>query len=433
MKQNWYKFLPLLSIIIFIACICASIKRDIQNLHDGYSCDLRKRIVGARYQAEGKSPYFFKWQEGQDVRLCDPFETGPSLKQNVTTLPPGYLWILQPLSKLNFPDIELIWFIVQYTGILLVFCLFFIHARSQLARTILPLLFSLFLFSKGWIFNIDIGQSYIIFPLLWSVGYFAGKEESKKLLFSGIILALCCWLRPVCILMALPFLLSANRKSFLKGFIATGLVCLLQMILCGQYNNFKEFVEASYLWTDYYNNLTHTLPGDFRTGPWPTVIEGQSDFSITALPEYTANFPIVTRALFNTRIPSSIFLLVLIVFIAVTLAFIKIKNKQPGIKTLWLAGFIIYYAGELFVSIPKPSYYFVELLFPVCLIFYGFTGKQKFPLLFICLGLFLACLFLKLLPMQLLLAEYIIIAGVIATLVYLINIKPEQTTIAVVQ
>ncbi len=427
MKQNWYKFLPLLSIIIFIACICAAIQRDIKNLRDGYSCDLRKRIVGARYQAEGKSPYFFKWEAGQDERLCDPFETGPSLKQNVTTLPPGYLWILQPLSKLNFPDIELTWFIVQYAGFLLIFILFFINARSLLTRIILPLVFSLFIFSKGWIFNIDIGQSYIIFPLLWSVGYFAGKEESKKLLFTGIILALCCWLRPVCILMALPFLLSADRRSFLKGFVLTGAICFLQMIACGQYNNFKEFVEASYLWTDYYNNLTHALPGDFKTGPWPASIEGQSDYSITALPEYTANLPIVTRALFNSRIPSSIFLLLLVVFIVASLSFIRIKTKRPDLKTLWLAGFIIYYAGELLVSIPKPSYYFVELIFPVCLLFYNLNAKQKLPLVFVSLGLFLACLFLKLVPMQLLLAEYIIIAGIIATLLYLIKLKPAQS------
>jgi hypothetical protein len=66
-------------ILVFIAllsCLVLSIGRDLQNLEDNYSCDLRKRIVGARYQSEGLSPYFHKWKQGEREEYCIPYEAG---------------------------------------------------------------------------------------------------------------------------------------------------------------------------------------------------------------------------------------------------------------------------------------------------------------------------------------------------------------------
>ncbi|MBS1496563.1 MAG: DUF2029 domain-containing protein [Bacteroidetes bacterium] len=333
---------------------------------------------------------------------------------------------MQPISKLGFHTIEIIWFIVQYLFLLSIFGLFLWNIKELQYRYILLTVFSLFFFSKGWITNVDIGQSYILFPLLWSVAFFLKNKKVKAYFFAGALLAVCCWLRPVCILMVLPFLVSDKRASFLKGFIIIGCLCILQLLLFHQYENWQDFFHSSFQWGKYYNTLGPASSTDFGNGKWPSTIEGQSDFHITAIPQYTANLPIVASSLFNIHI-KSLWYIVLFFILATTIIFSVYKKRtQLKLDTIWISSFVIYYLSEVFVSVPKPSYYFVELIFPIC-IMVGSKSifKNRTGLALLLLGLCLSTFAIRLIPMQLLIGEYLVFISLLFFLSNQLKIKQQ--------
>ena len=143
------KYFFIASILVFATSMFFAVKRDIANLQDGRCCDLKKRIVGARYQAAGLSPYFFKWQPGDPERLCNPYESGPQHKPNVVTLPPSCLWLMQPLAKMPFPKIETTWLVVQYLGLLTILGFFSTISGHSAKGLCCSLLFPFFLLQKA--------------------------------------------------------------------------------------------------------------------------------------------------------------------------------------------------------------------------------------------------------------------------------------------
>jgi Glycosyltransferase family 87 len=419
------KYFFIAGILLFITSMYFSVTRDIKNLADGRCCDLKKRISGARYQAAGLSPYFFKWQPGDPERLCNPYESGPQLKPNVVSMPPGYLWIMQPLAKLPFPKIETAWLVIQYIGLLLVLLLFLWHTPSMGNRSLLLLAFSIFLFAKGWIINIDIGQSYMIFPVLLAAGYCVFAKKKNRFFYAGMLLALCCWLRPNFILFALPFLAGGQRKQFLGGALLMGALCVAQLLICGQWANWMDFVESSAFWVDFYNHLGATTPSDFGNGAYPASIEGQTDFSISKLPDYISNFHIAVTTVTGIQLPLMLWTALLLASLLAICIVIFKKSRLLSYSQYWFAGFFCYYLGELLVTIPKPSYYFVELLFPLCIIISHAAARRNIPLYLCFAGLLLATLLIKIMPMQLLFAEYVIALALLIAFVSFFTGKPK--------
>jgi Glycosyltransferase family 87 len=417
------KYFFIASILVFATSMFFAVKRDIANLQDGRCCDLKKRIVGARYQAAGLSPYFFKWQPGDPERLCNPYESGPQHKPNVVTLPPSCLWLMQPLAKMPFPKIETTWLVVQYLGLLTILGFFLYHIRSFSKRTMLLIAFSIFLFAKGWIINIDIGQNYIIFPAILAAGYCIFYHKGNRFLYAGMLLALCCWLRPNFVLFALPFLAGSYRKEFLKGALLMGTAALLQVVLTGQWSNWVEFVQSSGIWMDYYSQLGGNLPGDFANVIHPASIEGQTDFSVTKLPDVVSNVPIALTAVSGIRLPSFVYTIILISAVLAICVAIYRKSKLFNYQQYWLAGFFCYYLGELLVAVPRNSYYFAELLFPLCLLISTTAVRRNISLYLAFAGLLLATLVVKVIPMQLLVAEYAIALAILVKLVSAFNDK----------
>jgi hypothetical protein len=168
---------------IFVGTLSAGIYRDYKNQQEGYPCDLRKRIVGARYMAKGYSPYYFKWTPVYPPELCIQYEGDSTFKQNIVTLPPGYTWLLQPIATFQFPTIEKLWLTFQYFSILSIFSIFYFKTKNKTTRDLLLISYSFLLLSKGWIMNVYIGQSYILFPLLLSLMYVFFHNHSKALFY----------------------------------------------------------------------------------------------------------------------------------------------------------------------------------------------------------------------------------------------------------
>lgn len=405
--------------IVFIAILAISIIRDYRNIQQGYCCDLRKRIVGARYQQAGLSPYFYKWQAGQPETLCIPYESGPLMQLNVVSLPPSYLWLLQPLAQLPFPLIQWIWLAVQYLFFVGLTAIFWRLAKEKKQQWCVLAVASGMLLSKGWIYNVDIGQSYMIFPLLWAIGYALGKKTGKEGFWAGIVLAICCWLRPVCGIMIFPFLFDSQRAVFFKSFIITGAALMLQPLLFGQVNDWLGFFKSSRLWSEYYSSLGADTYSDFGNGAWPSSIEGQSDYSISPkLPEYTANLPIVCSAVLGFALPGKWWLAFLVMAwgLLFYVSYQGRKATRPAIN-IWLLAFMAYYAAELLMTIPKPSYYLVEMLFPLGLLAISPNTKRSTRLLLFT-GLILSLLPSGLIPMHLLMGEYLLAAAIVTQIVH---------------
>jgi hypothetical protein len=400
-------WLPVALLLLAAALVLAMI-RDWRNLQDGYACDLRKRIVGARYQAAGLSPYFHKWQPGQSEQWANPYEVGPGLRQNAVTLPPSYLWVLQPLAKLSFPTVEKVWWVLQYLSLAVMALLMGRCAVGTTQRLWVVGITGATLFSAGWIVNADIGQSYLLFPLIWGAGYALGRQK-RPFQWAGIALALVCWLRPVCCLMVLPFLLVPQRRLFLRGLVPTALVLGVQLLITGQWQNWVDFFQSSTLWGKYYASGGAALYSEVGNVALPTVIEGQTDFSITPLPDYLANLPLVLQNLIDRPTTGALVYGLLLMLGMAFLLWMVWKRKQVlRIEQLWLAGFLLYYLLEIMAVLPKPSYYWVEMLFPVYLLACNAASVRRGTLALLAVGLLLGTLPTGLLPMHLLLGEYLV-------------------------
>jgi hypothetical protein len=421
------KYFLAAGVLLFITGMYFAVQRDLEHLSHGRCCDLKKRIAGARYQAAGLSPYFYKWQPGDPDTWCNPYESGPGLTQNVVSLPPGYLWLLQPLARQPFPTIEYFWLTLQYACILLLLAILLYYSPAHLYRALLLAGFSLFLFSKGWIVNTDIGQSYAPFPLLLTIGYCFGQHTSRRFFYAGLLLGLCCWLRPNFVLFLLPFFMGKAWKSFLYGLLLMGGLCLLQVLLTGQWQNWMDFFTASGLWVEFYNQLGAASPTEVGLGQYPASLEGQSDFSITPLPDYIANLPLALVTLTGIRLPTWIWLSLLVVVLCLMARLAWQKKATWQYTAYWFAGFCCYYAGELLVAVPKPSYYFVELLFPIGVLLSG--AIPRLPVLFMYLlfgALVLATGIVKIIPMQFLLSEYAILLLLLLVMRYFATQKVKD-------
>lgn len=406
----------MIAVLLLIGCLVLAIKRDTKNLADGYACDLRKRIVGSRYQALGYSPYFFKWQPGYPETLANPYEVGPGLAQNSTTLAPPYLWLLQPLAQLSFPTIEKVWLVLQYVFLFLIALLFYQSVKHWQQRSLCILVISATLFTTGWVGNADIGQSYLLFPMIWTAGYAMGRHTVKPWLWAAITLAVSCWLRPVCGLLVLPFLFMPQRQYFLKVFILAAVVLIAQVLLTGQWQNWVDFFKSSVLWGKYYASWGAHAYSEVGNTAMPTVIEGQSDFSITPLPDYMANLPMVVQALFGKPLLGAMgYTVLLIISLALLFRRLWIQMSNLSLEKRWLGGFILYYSLEFFAVIPKPSYYFLELLFPMYLLIACWHQVKSLPRFLLIGGISIGLLPSGIIPMHLLMGEYMIVA---ASMVY---------------
>lgn len=421
-SHQYKKYLLLVMILLLATSVYVAVVRDWHNLSQGYACDLRKRIVGARYQEANLSPYFFKWQPGYPATLANPYEVGPALPQNATTLPPSYLWILQPLAKLPFATIEKVWLCLQYIWWLTMVVLFATLAKTPQQRVGVATIGTVLLFTAGWVNNADIGQSYLIFPLIWTMAYAMGRYTHKPWLWTAIGLALSCWLRPVCGLMILPFLLMPQRKQFLQAFIPAAIVLIAQAWLTGQWHNWLDFFKSSLLWGKYYNSWGPAAYSQVGSNALPTVIEGQTDFSITALPDYLANLPMVVQNLTGRPLVSNIvYAILMVVGMSWLLWQVWKRRQQLSVEKLWVAGFLLYYWLEVMVAIPKPAYYIVELFFPLCLWALNWQQKGRVSQLLMLLGLLLSVLPVGIIPMNLLLGEYFLVLGIVSDWMKTIN------------
>ena len=106
-----HKPLILLPVLVAIGILIYSIRRDsaLEKSHPG---DLRNRVVGARLQMDGITPYFYHWDSTAPVRYYDTSGYNHVAVSNITSTP--YLHqLLYPIANLDQRLISRMWLWMQ--------------------------------------------------------------------------------------------------------------------------------------------------------------------------------------------------------------------------------------------------------------------------------------------------------------------------------
>lgn len=150
--------------------------QDALHTANGGSIDLRNRITGVRLAADGKDPYFYKWNRTEPERYCDPFNS-PASPVSHTTVTPVTLMAFLPFRNLSYPVSQWLWFGVEYAALGLGFLAW---ARSVPRQHWLwgGLLTCLFCLSPHWRLHVDRGQSYVVYAALFLGMVLAGSRQA---------------------------------------------------------------------------------------------------------------------------------------------------------------------------------------------------------------------------------------------------------------
>lgn len=198
-----YTYIFLLLAAVAMAC---SVYRDtrLERQHPG---DLRNRVVGARLQRDGISPYFYGWDSTQSFRYYDPTGYDFMAASNITASP-FFHQLLYPIANIPQRSFSKIWLIIQYIfwASMLGIAVSLVSSRRQ--RLLIVATAILFLFTRFWSDTIFKGQNY--FVAAWFCFVFIAllyKSASRWSLFmAGIVAAILLLLRPTFIFFLIPFL-----------------------------------------------------------------------------------------------------------------------------------------------------------------------------------------------------------------------------------
>lgn len=222
-----YIFL-LLAVIAMTCCIYRDIRLERQ--HPG---DLRNRVVGARLQKDGISPYFYGWDSTQSFRYYDPSAYDFMAASNITASP-FFHQLLYPIANIPQRSFSKIWLLIQYLSwaSMLGIAISLVSPRRQ--RLLIAAAAILFLFTRFWTDTVFQGQNY--FVMGWFCFVFIALLYRSigqwSVLTAGVVGAALVLQRPTMIFFLLPFLFLWKEwplKSRLLGMTGALLVVMLAL------------------------------------------------------------------------------------------------------------------------------------------------------------------------------------------------------------
>jgi Glycosyltransferase family 87 len=364
MNQNQRRFIMvLLGLIVLL-----SIAKSFYITEKFGGTDLRCRIVGSRLLLTGNSPYFYKWHPGDDIRYLDP-NNKPYRQVNGNVVTPALLLLNKPLSLLPYRLVRISWTFIQYC--LFVLTLFFIwkvnDSRKDILLPITIVLFG-FLMSDIWFYNVERGQTYVLYAFIFSCCYISYNKEWKyNHLLSGVIAGMAIWIRPLFLLIHIPFLLVKDFRWMIGSVIGFSAGLLIFFIpLQKSWNEYKLAIahyemeavgEESYIMT----NDTITKPKN---------IEGVSNLTLYREGMKSGGINIKTylkdRNILLDAKSSGIAFLILLAF----LSFLFLRHSKIIFQKksdLFLFAFLLYMLSELFITGGRAGYNMMEWLFVYCI------------------------------------------------------------------
>jgi hypothetical protein len=398
--------------------------RDIQ-LEKQHTCDLPNRVIGARLEKDGKSPYFYRWKPTDGMRY---FGLGPVSygKASGMTASPFFHHLLAPIADLPQRTISGIWLVASYLMLLLCTVIAFTLAGNTMQRWTVIATSVLFLLTDAWKLHISNGQIYLVIPLLACLFYyFINKTSLLHGAIAGLTAIALVLNRPTALLYLLPFLLLIKhyRVRYLLAFFVP-VVCILGWIISSQ--------QERQLWLDYKSSISEHikvhqgLPLD-KVPPTPVpkydmlegwnkkeILDNRSKFTVNIHSE-NGNFFVLVNQFFHTKIPVALLniLSLTIILLLFTTFFIKAKKQHELLHPINIAllGYCLYMISDLFSPIHRHQYNGVQWLFPLLLAASLFNTKHRWIYFFIGLGLVLNIVNIEFVKMEHTQGEYIMLVA----------------------
>lgn len=416
---------------IAVVSVCWCIYRDIK-IEKQYTGDLVDRIVGARLQQDGISPYFYHWKVSDGMRYYDPGNNSTTTKINDITASPFFHQLLYPISNFHQRTISKIWLVLEYLAlfIMAVIALQFTKTKSQ--RWAVLFVMVSFLYTYAWENNIERGQMYLFIAFLAMLFYFFINLKSlPAAAFAGIVGISLILIKPTTLLFLFPFLFLLKRYTFkYKGvFLLSSFI-----VLIFAFGNSKSRL----YWTDYSVSINEQIRDHQKLGPTlqfntPIVEYGKWEgWDTLQIQKDAQKFPykksgefgnVVNFINLGLHVKTPIWVLSALCIIFITLLGLLFIKKFYGtiqLDTFSIAiiGFCMYMASDIFSPLYRHSYNAGQWIFPLLLLATRYlpSSFKKIFIIAIIAGLFLNSLSLRIIPMQNTLGEYIIYASVLGIL-----------------
>jgi hypothetical protein len=403
--------------------------------------DLRNRVVGARMQKDGLSPYFFEWSPGDTARYYDKNNMLQIGVSNITASP-FFHTLLSPIADLNQRTISHIWFGLEFVFILLTGLLAYLLAKNNWQKIVVLGIFTIFLFTEAWKDHIAVGQIYILIPMLTMIIYYCFNKPNKLSAafmagFAAIVLAL---LRPNSVIFFVPllFLAGSYSRKYLLTFIIP--IVLLPAVYFSFENNrtyWQEYAKAIKA-SIYIHQLS---PEELKTkfaGERPKqIIRSYEGWDVDQIAERekteklyceNGNVYIIYYYLFRRMLPTTLLNMLSLLSIVALLTFFILYRKKYSLLTLpnaALFGYCLYMVVDLFSPVCRNQYYGIEWLFPLLLAASVYKPANKWFYAALLLGLFLSVVNTSVIKMEHTMGEYVFLLALLA-LCLTRNLAPDE-------
>jgi hypothetical protein len=387
-KPPMKRALIILFSIVYVVTLFFFIRRDIRQVDQQWPADLRNRVVGARLQLAGKLPYFYHWTPADGTRFLDLGCCPPSGFANAITASPFFHQFIYPVANLPFHTIAIIWVWLQYVMLLATILMFYCRTRNTRTRMTIAGTGLLFPATPAWALLIYECQLYLLVAFLIAlVAICLLNPKKNSLITAGICAAAFVLIRPIALIIFVPFLFQYRRYLL---FIVTA---FSGMALYGIFVLTSPFEKA--LWTDYVQALRshivihHNPPPDItKPCPYASSLEGYRFTGIN--PEIGTN-PILHHleqgnvfVLYTLLMKKKMSLTLLNMLLLITMSLLLIlffyysRKYRPSVLQYLIFAFTLYMLVELFNPIHRTMYNAVQW-FPIILAGLLFNDDRKMP------------------------------------------------------
>ena len=397
MKNKWL----LINIVFLFIILIHSIVRDIE-LTKRMPCDLRNRVVGARIQKTGKSPYFYHWNPGGNLRYVDPqnINADSATIANVTASP-FFHQMLYPVCEYSQKSLSWMLFFIQYgmLGTIIFLCC---RLTNDSIRQVLVINIGvLFTITEAWKSLISAGQLYLFCGFLMMCVIAGILQRSKTgLIIAGMCMAVFVLNRPIALIVFIPLIILFKTERL---FFITSFTCLILYGLFVLTSPFERFLWNNYSYALQKHVDMHQIfdlgPPAHYSRPNVTKLEGFDIEKIDRISvekpiktySETGNFFVIYYMLTNKRMPLPVlYTLTAGLMIGLIMLFFYYYRKHNlfVIQTL-LFSFSLYIILELCNPIHRFQYNTVQW-FPLVLTGIAlFRNWKSFAFILLLLGLLL--------------------------------------------
>ncbi len=415
-----YQKIFLFAFLLMVVAYC--FRRDM-HIEKQYTADLTNRLIGARLQMDGKSPYFYRWRPQDGMRYYDPLNCshGDSSEASIITASPFFHDLMYPLANLSARKVSAIWLALEY--ILLISCLIMALclAKNIRQKWLVAIFFSLFLFTEAWKSHVFFGQYYIVFPFLAFV-FFLFIRRSQEIYFSflaGIAFAILILIKPTALLLFLPFagiVFKSPAKNIFSFFIPI-------IILAG--SSFLHKKQRSF-WIEYSKaipvHMKNHLSMEGLKNDCSNFFSKWDGWDGDLIEKAKAAYPFeLNSECFNAWRFEKLFLhrdvslntinfisLMSIIIMVVFFYLRRRSDKNISVVALAIFGFSLYMMSEFLSPITRYQYYGAEWVFPLFLLAASYEKKFRWLYILLLIGLLLNILNTPYLKMRHSIGEIII-------------------------